>query len=358
MRPEQIKAELERVLAFDDMRSSRQMSRFLSFVVEEALAGRESRIKERTIAIGALDRDDDFDSRLDAIVRIVAGKLRRTIERYYHTAGASNKLQIRIPKGGYVPQFMSRAEVLKRAESGASAGAVTPPLEPGPLPGGRATVLLVDDHRVLRSGLRMLLDAEQDLRVVAEADDGQAAIELARERSPAVVVMDIAMPKLGGVEATRRILADSPDTKVIALSVHAGQRFDEDMLCAGANGYVLKESAPEELVAAIRTVVRGKVYLSPAVTCTVVSRYVDVASRSEETRTPVELTAMQTDLLRLIVEGHSTKQAAAALGISEMEGESITRHLMEQLGVESVEELAIYAQTRYAEIEPNNGGQP
>ena len=119
MGPEQIRAELERVLEFDDMMSSRQMSCFLTFVVEETLAGRPARMKERTIALGALDRADDFDPRFDAIVRIVAGKLRRTLERYYHSVGTSNELRITIPKGGYVPKVLTRDEAI-RAEPVAS----------------------------------------------------------------------------------------------------------------------------------------------------------------------------------------------------------------------------------------------
>jgi DNA-binding NarL/FixJ family response regulator len=323
--------------------------------VEEALAGRQLRLKERTIALGALERDEDFDPRFDAIVRIVAGKLRRTLERYYFSEGATNEIRITIPKGGYVPQFVSRADALKEVDA-ATADAAMHPGKSGSIAGGETSVLLVDDHHILRGGLRMLLDAEPDMRVIGEADNGQVAIDLARELSPDVVVMDIAMPRIDGVEATRRILADSPDVKVVALSVHAGQRFVEDMLRAGAKGYVLKESAPEELVAAIRTVVQGRAYLSPTVTGTVVSRYVDVTSRDAGDQPPVELTGVQKDLLRLIVEGHSTTQAAAALCIGQEEADSITGKLMKQFGVESLEELAIYAQTRSAEIEQKDGG--
>ena len=133
-------------------------------------------------------------------------------------------------------------------------------------------VLLVDDHAVLRKGLRLLLEEEEDLTVVGEAGDGQEAIELFRKLSPDVVVMDITMKGLNGIEATRHIIAESPTTKVLALSIHSGGRFVENMLDAGVSGYLLKDSAPEELVEGIRAVVRGEVYLSTAITEVVVSR--------------------------------------------------------------------------------------
>ena len=337
---DQVRAELQRILDFTDMKSSRQLSRFLEFVVDEALAGRESRIKERTIAIGALERDDDFDPRFDAIVRIVAGKLRRTLDRYYQSDGAADEFRITIPKGGYVPTFVRTEDIVLPDSAAASSQ-----------PGVRTNILLVDDHRVLRSGLHLLLDAEHDLHVVGEADDGEAAIELARTLSPEVVVMDIAMPNMTGVDATRHILSHRPETKVIALSVHAGHKFVDNMLRAGARGYVLKESAPEELVTAIRSVVQGQVYLSPSVTGTLVSRYVDAAADGDAAMFSSELTTQQKNMVRLIVEGHSTGEAAAKMGVSPDQGERIARHLMQRVGVQTIEELATYAQTAWAGTE-------
>jgi DNA-binding NarL/FixJ family response regulator len=120
------------------------------------------------------------------------------------------------------------------------------------------TVLLVDDHPVFRKGLRLLLGEEPDMTVVGEAGDGREAIDRVRDLSPDVVVMDITMPNLNGIDATRRIISEFPDTKVVSLSIHGGKRFVEDMLRAGTTGYILKESAPEELVKSIRAVVRGE----------------------------------------------------------------------------------------------------
>ena len=133
------------------------------------------------------------------------------------------------------------------------------------------SVVLVDDHQMFRKGLRLLIESKPDISVVGEAGDGKEAIEEVRRLSPDVVVMDISMPNINGIEATQQILSNSPNTKVVALSIHAGKRFVKDMLRAGAVGYILKDSAPEDLVNGIRTVIQGDVYLSPAITGIVVS---------------------------------------------------------------------------------------
>ena len=135
------------------------------------------------------------------------------------------------------------------------------------------TILLVDDHPVFRKGLLFLLGTEEDMSVVGEAGDGRTAIDRVRELSPDVVIMDITMPNLDGIEATRHILSEFPDTKIIALSIHSGKHFVEGMLRAGAVGYLLKESVPEELVKAIRTVMQDEMCLSTAITSIVVSEY-------------------------------------------------------------------------------------
>ncbi|MBT8490842.1 MAG: response regulator, partial [Deltaproteobacteria bacterium] len=145
------------------------------------------------------------------------------------------------------------------------------------------TILLVDDHPVFRKGLRILFQDEQDIKVVGEAGDGQEAIGRVRDLSPDVVVMDINMPNFNGIEATRQIVSDFPDTKIIALSIHSGKRFIEDMLRAGAVGYILKECAPEELVNGVRSVMRSEIYLSPSVTGIVVSEFVTTQQIAEAT---------------------------------------------------------------------------
>ena len=136
-----------------------------------------------------------------------------------------------------------------------------------------ASILLVDDHPIFRQGLAAILKNEADLKVVAEASDGNMAVEMMREHAPDIVVMDISMPNLDGIEATRQILAEFPGTKIVALSVHSGKRFVRDMLQAGAAGYILKESVPEEMIDGIRTVLAGNVYLSTAISGVLVSDY-------------------------------------------------------------------------------------
>src|SRR5215212_2474811 len=135
-------------------------------------------------------------------------------------------------------------------------------------------VLLADDHRIVREGLKSLLQAQADMEVIGEAGDGRQALEMAAEHEPDVVVMDVAMPQLNGIEATRRLMNDQPNTKVVALSMHSDRRYVAEALKAGATAYLLKDGAFDELVTAIRAVVADKVYLSPRVAGVVVDDYV------------------------------------------------------------------------------------
>lgn len=143
-------------------------------------------------------------------------------------------------------------------------------------------ILLVDDHPLVRKGLRLLIEGEADMQVVGEAGNGREAIDRVRECSPDVVVMDITMPDINGIEATRKIVADFPHVKVIALSIHAERRFVQEMLQAGAAGYILKDSVPEEIMGSIRTVMQDKVFLSVSITGIVVSEYVKGLSKATE----------------------------------------------------------------------------
>jgi two-component system, NarL family, response regulator NreC len=211
-------------------------------------------------------------------------------------------------------------------------------------------ILLVDDHKIVREGLRSLLEAEDDFRVIAEAADGRAAVELAREHSPAVVVMDIAMPQLNGIEATRQIINSLPRAKVIALSMHSDRRFMSEMLRAGASGYLLKDAASEELIQAIRTVVDGKVYLSPQITDVVVDDYLRrlpdggaIAPAVGGRGAFAVLTAREREVLQLMSEGKATKQIAMILHVSIKTVETHRRQLMEKLDLHSVAELTKYA---------------
>src|SRR5579864_3442662 len=178
------------------------------------------------------------------------------------------------------------------------------------------SILIVDDHRIFRQGLKSLLEKEPDLNVAAEADDGRAALETMASNPTELVIMDIAMPSLNGVEATRRIVTTNPRTKVIGLSMHTDRRFVSEMLRAGASGFVTKDSAFEELVQAIRTILSGKVYISP----TVADAAVEAAARTnDQTPAPTaysSLTAREREVLQLIAEGRNTKQIAMDLKLS------------------------------------------
>jgi len=211
-------------------------------------------------------------------------------------------------------------------------------------------VMLADDHKIVREGLRSLLEDEADLRVIAEASDGRSAVELAREQTPDVIVMDIAMPQLNGVEATRQIINSVPRARVIALSMHSDRRFMSEMLRAGASGYLLKDAASEELIQAIRTVMDGKIYLSPQITDVVVDDYLRRLPEDGGMYAPAAgrgafavLTAREREVLQLMAEGKATKQIAMILHVSIKTVETHRRQLMEKLDLHSVAELTKYA---------------
>ena len=203
-------------------------------------------------------------------------------------------------------------------------------------------VLLADDHNIVRSGLRRLLDAEPDIEVVSEASDGREAVELATQQSVDVVVMDLAMPNLNGIEATRQLLAQSPAPKVIVLSMHLDRRFVAGALQAGASGYLLKDCAAEELVSAIRSVAAGRTYLSPQISEVVVEGYVSGLAEDESSAWAV-LTPRQREVVQLLAEGKSTNEIASELYVSPKTVETHRHHIMSKLGVDSLAELVKYA---------------
>jgi DNA-binding NarL/FixJ family response regulator len=199
-------------------------------------------------------------------------------------------------------------------------------------------ILLADDHIILRQGLRNLIEREPDMQVVGEAEDGHRAIELVRRLSPDIVIADITMPNLNGVDATRNITRDFPDVKVIALSMHTNRAFVADMLKAGASGYVLKECTFDELVTAIRTVTNGGTYLSAGVASVVVRDYVRRLATAPQS--PLEmLTERERRVLQLIAEGRNTKQIALQLHVSTKTIEANRRKIMEKLDAHSVADL-------------------
>ncbi|MDD5704591.1 MAG: response regulator transcription factor [Kiritimatiellae bacterium] len=204
-------------------------------------------------------------------------------------------------------------------------------------------ILLADDHVMLREGLKLLIAKDPDLTVVGEADNGKDTLALARTSGPHVVVMDVAMPDLNGIEATRQLLKDSPHTKVIALSGHANREFVREMLKAGASAYVLKSRAYEELLRAIREVMNGKKYLSADIARGVVDEYVGIANSASANPAFVVLTDREREALQLIAEGRNTKEVADSLDISVKTVETHRRNIMEKLCLHSVAELTKYA---------------
>lgn len=203
-------------------------------------------------------------------------------------------------------------------------------------------ILLADDHAIVRQGLRSLLEKEPDMEVVGEAEDGRVALNLVRERAPDIVIMDITMPNLNGVDATHEIVSEFPKVKVIALSIHSHKRFVADMLKAGVFGYILKECLFDEFVQAIRTVAGGGTYLSPRITGVVVEDYVERLSTVAESQLD-KLTVREREVLQLLAEGKSTKQVALELHVSTKTVEATRRKIMEKLDIHSVAELTKYA---------------
>jgi len=203
-------------------------------------------------------------------------------------------------------------------------------------------ILLVDDHQMIRQGLRLLLSEQPDMTVVGEAKNGREALEMVVSKSPSVVVMDLNMPELNGIDATRQVVAARKGIKVICLSAHANQKMAADALSAGAEGYVLKESAFEELVTAIRTVMGNKVYLSPSIAGMVVG---DLLRLKEGFPAGPSngLSSREREILQLISEGRTTKQIAYGLHISVKTVETHRRNMMEKLNIDNVAELTKYA---------------
>ena len=202
-------------------------------------------------------------------------------------------------------------------------------------------VLLADDHTLVRAGLRKLLESIPDVEVVGEAADGLALLALAAQVRPGIVLMDIAMPGLNGLEATARLLRDWPEVRVLILSMHQNEEYVREALRHGAAGYLLKDSAPMELDLALKAVLRGETYLSPAVSKGVMSDYIQRLRSAEQPG--AQLTPRQREVLQFIAEGLSTKDIARRLDLSVKTVDTHRSQLMKQLDIHEVTGLVRYA---------------
>jgi two-component system response regulator NreC len=203
-------------------------------------------------------------------------------------------------------------------------------------------IILADDHKIVREGLANLIASQIGMEVIAEAEDGRTAVQLVNDLVPDVVIMDVAMPGLNGMEATRQIVSKACGSKVVALSMHSDRRFVVKMLQAGAHGYLLKDCAFEELIIAIRSVSENKMYLSRRISDILVKDYVRLFPETEVSRLSA-LTPREREVLQLLSEGKSTRQIASDLRVSVKTVETFRQQMMDKLDIHTVAELTKYA---------------
>ncbi len=203
-------------------------------------------------------------------------------------------------------------------------------------------ILLAEDHHLIRQGIRALLEARKEFEVVGEAVDGRTAVKLAQQHNPDVIIMDVSMPELNGIDATRQILRENVNVKVIALSMYSDKRFITGMLEAGVSAYLLKNCLAAELISAIQSVMKGQKYLSPQILGEVVEGYLMHLARSKsESASP--LSSREREIVQLVAEGIGSKQIAERLHISPKTVESHKRRIMEKLELHSVAALTKFA---------------
>jgi two-component system response regulator NreC len=206
-------------------------------------------------------------------------------------------------------------------------------------------ILLADDHAVVRQGFKMILAAQPDMEIVGEAGNGREALQLAGNLQPDVIVMDVAMPELNGIEATRRLGELSPRTRVLALSMHKDSVYVREILRAGARGYLLKDAIASDLLAAVRAVARGEGYLSPGVSDAVLNDY------RRHVTDPIDLlTSREREVLQMIAEGKTNKEIATVLNLSVYTVDAHRGRIMEKLNLHSVNELVRFA-VRYGLVD-------
>jgi DNA-binding NarL/FixJ family response regulator len=199
-------------------------------------------------------------------------------------------------------------------------------------------ILLADDHAVVRQGFKMILAAQPDMEIVGEAGNGREALDLAGQLQPDVIVMDVAMPELNGIEATRRVSDVSPRSRVLALSMHKDSVYVREILRAGARGYLLKDSISSDLLAAVRAIARGEGYLSPGVSDAVLNDY------RKHVTDPIDLlTSREREVLQMIAEGKTNKEIATVLNLSVYTVDAHRGHIMEKLNLHSVTDLVRFA---------------
>jgi len=204
-------------------------------------------------------------------------------------------------------------------------------------------VLLADDHTLMRAGLRMVVDAQPDLTVIGEANDGREAVAMARELKPDIVVMDIGMPSLNGIEAARQIRAGLPETQIVMLSMHSDEGYILRALKAGAKAYLLKDSAEADLARAVRAAAAGKSFFSPAVGKVLLEDYMRKLERTGAEDSYELLSPREREILQLVAEGKSSKEVAHLLNLSTYTVETHRARIMQKLNLRGIPELILYA---------------
>ncbi len=204
-------------------------------------------------------------------------------------------------------------------------------------------ILIVDDHGMVREGLRLLFEQQNDMEVIGEASDGRQAVEMACKLKPDIVLMDVTMPNLNGIDAAKKIIDEYPNVKIVALSAHCNKGFITDMLRTGVSGYILKDGMADELVRAVRTVMAGEQYLSPKAARIVIAEYITDYQSHSNIPLASKLTTKERELIQLLTENKSNKEAARLLHVSIKTVDTRRRTAMDKLGINGIADLTKFA---------------